>query len=315
MDANNADVIAMVSRPNFDPLHVNLAAGNWMNHALKAIVPGSIFKTVVAAAALDEHAVNLQEKFECTGSLGQYGFFCWKKDGHGEINLAEAYAESCNITFAKVMRRIPSDTLVHYAQMLGLDRKIGWSDPFANSGEGFTQFDNESSGQIFSPHTPIHDDGVRIQTAIGQRDVLVTPLQAANMVVTLVNHGNFKSPRVIREVDYQNNQVMMRFPVHELNSDAEHISAQTSSLLLQWMRKVVTEGTGKALMQAKWEVAGKSGTAQIAYHQINKWFIGYGPYDKPKYAVAVVAENMPENSKKNIAIQVFKNVMDELASM
>jgi cell division protein FtsI/penicillin-binding protein 2 len=314
-DAAQGDVIAMASRPNYNPLQVDLASNNWSNYAIKATAPGSIFKTIVAAAALDEKVVTPTETFDCEGALGKYGFTCWLKDGHGPLTLEEGYAQSCNIVFANVMRRLTATQLEKYANKLGVLNEVGWTGK-TDTRDAFEQFDSEERGQLFAAHTPENDEGVLMQTAIGQRDVRMTPLQASNMVVTLLNDGKGFTPRVVKEIQYQTGREMETFPVKSLASDAGKISAATSRTLLNWMREVVTEGTGQSLQGAKWKLAGKSGTAQIQngnQEKVNQWFIGYGPVETPRYAVSVVIKNTgPTESNK--AIPLFKGIMDILAS-
>ena len=316
LDASNSDVIAMASRPQYDPYDIHPDRQNWGNRALKAIIPGSVFKTVVAAAALETKAAKTDETFECHGELGQYGFACWKKDGHGRLTLSEAFAESCNIAFAQVMRRLSSSQLEETARKLGLGHPVGWTGKVAGN-DRFRQFDAEEGGSIFSPNVPKDDDGVKIQTAIGQRDVRMTPLQAANMVAVLLQKGTVRAPRVVKEVRYQDGRLMMNFPEKVLVPKHSGISEKTAKTLLGWMEAVVSEGTGRALQVSEWKLAGKTGTAQVATGNrevVNQWFVGYGPVDSPRYVVAVVAENMPED-KKNIALPTFLGVMNILAGL
>jgi len=315
LDAENADVIAMASRPDYDPYDVDPEDGRWNNRALKAIAPGSVFKTVVAAAALEEGVARPDETFHCDGTLGQYGFTCWLKSGHGHLTFEEAFAESCNIVFAQVVRRLTGAQVQSYAQKLGLIGKIGWAE-----GEGaarWEQFDAEEVGRTFVGDRPSEDDGVLVQTAIGQRDVRITPLQAANMVVTLLNGGEVASPRVVKDVRYRNGAIVRSFPERTLVERGEGISGRTGKRITRWMEEVVEFGTGVSLQSAKWKLAGKSGTAETTYAgkpAVNQWFVGFGPAERPRYAVAVVAENVPENDM-NRAVAVFRGVMDMLAEM
>jgi cell division protein FtsI/penicillin-binding protein 2 len=315
LDASNADVVAMASRPQFDPNHIDLAGGNWANKALKATIPGSIFKTVVAAAALEEKAASPDDTFDCQGALGKYGFTCWKEEGHGHISLREAFAQSCNIAFGKLMQRLSGEQLEKYAKKLGLATQVGWKGPFLDQ-SGVSQWDAEEKGQIFAAGTQITDEGVLMQTAIGQRDVRVTPLQAANLVVTLLNQGEVKSPRVVQSMLFQNDRLLGKFQEHTLIPGRNGISAKTAKQLLAWMTDVVDYGTGKALQQARWHVAGKSGTAQVKTgpdSTDNQWFIGYGPVEQPRYAVAVVVQNVPA-SGRNKSLPLFQEVMDILSA-
>jgi cell division protein FtsI/penicillin-binding protein 2 len=314
LDVKHAQVHAMATRPQFDPNHVQPTAFNWRNLAVTAEIPGSIFKTVVAAAALENGVVANREKFNCSGEYGKYGFSCWLKQGHGSLSLREAYARSCNITFAKVMERISPDQLEQTAIKLGLLQPIGWKGNIAALGHSMVMFDSEDSGQLFAAGTPIHDRGVLTQTSIGQRDVRMTPLQAANLVVTLLNEGVVKSPTTVKEIRYADGRKMLHFPIHYPTKQHGKISVETAKKLSIWMKDVVEYGTGTLLQHATWNLAGKSGTAQTGNHLVHQWFIGYGPTEQPKYAVAVLINNKPENSS-NQAIALFKETMNILAEL
>lgn len=315
LDAKTADIVSMVSLPFYDPHHVDPAAENWSNKAVKASVPGSIFKTVIAAAALEEHVTVPGERFHCSGHYGKYGLSCWKEGGHGHLTLEEGFAKSCNIVFATLGERLSADAIARTAAKLGLGRPVGWHDPSFLSGDVLRPLDQEEAGAVFSDLAAA-DGGVRAQTAIGQRDVLVSPLQAANLVVTLLHGGQVMAPRLVSEIRYKDGSLLSALPVQASPSPAGQITPQTAQRLLSMMRLVVTDGTGRTLQQAKWPLAGKSGTAEVVknHKQLNhQWFIGYGPMDQPRYAVAVLVKNRPEGSR-HLATELFRRTMDVLAA-
>lgn len=315
LDASNADVVAMASRPQFQPNDVHLAEKNWANKALQAVAPGSIFKTVVAAAALEGRYVTPHEIFQCNGSyghrsLGTYRLRCWHKAGHGALTFEQAFAASCNVTFAEVMERIPSHELQYVAAKLGVGQAVGWE-------KEIKQFYGEEVGQLFASGTRQDDAGVRAQTAIGQRDVMMTPLQAANLVVTLLHDGEVKRPRVVQSLRYSNDKMMRSFPRQKLVERHKGISAKTTRTLRHWMEETVAFGTGQMLKQATWQLAGKSGTAEQdsgSYRTLNQWFIGYGPVQSPRYAVAVLVQGKEhELGDSHRATAMFREIMNTLA--
>ncbi|WP_281888889.1 penicillin-binding protein 2 [Paenibacillus sp. YYML68] len=315
---DNADVTAVASRPAFHPEHVHLELADWGNRALQAQTPGSIFKTVTAAAALEEHVVRLDETFHCDGELGRYGFSCWKKGGHGTITLQEAFAHSCNIVFAKVAERIGGVQLEQYAGRMGLTEPVGWTGQPSGRRETLKQWDGEQAGHVYAFGTDKNDAGALVQTSIGQRDVQLTPLQAANLLVTLYHGGEVLSPRIVKEIRFRNDRLYERFDEQEAKLEHDDvIGEKTSRTLLQWMGDVVAYGTGQPLQKSKWPVAGKSGTAEVRSTSggpaENHWFIGYGPTDKPQYAVAVLIRGVPQGTP-NKSLQLFREVMDVLAS-
>lgn len=315
LDAVSGDIVSMVSLPFYAPHHVDPSAVNWSNQAVKAAVPGSIFKTVIAAAALEERVTFPGEMFHCHGHYGKYGLACWKESGHGRITLEEGFAKSCNVVFATLGERLGANAIAEAAAKLGLGRPIGWQASKFMGGDDLKQLDQEEAGAVFSDIAKA-DGGVLAQTAIGQRDVLVSPLQAANLVVTLLHRGQVTAPRLVSEVRYKDGSLMTKLPVHAAPSPAGQISPRTAEFLLSWMRQVVTDGTGQALKQAIWPLAGKSGTSQVAKNGLtlnHQWFIGYGPVASPQYAVAVLVRNRPSGSVHQAA-ELFQRTMDLLAS-
>jgi len=305
LDAMQADVLVMANRPKFDPLHPDPQDENWMNQAIKQQVPGSVFKLVVAAAALEYGVASPHEKFICHGEYGKYGYSCWKEGGHGPINFAKAFAESCNITFAEIAKRLGPERIQAMAYRLGIGRTIGWEGTVRGRKEPLRQFDMEEPGVIFAADAI--DEGVLIQTAIGQRDVRLTPLQAANMVVTILQGGKLTSPRVVSALKYRDGAILHRFPVRHLPQGG--VSRTTADWLRRMMRETVLSGTGSALRDHAWELAGKTGTAQTGVPgRVNEWFVGYGPARDPKVAAAVVVYDVPGSSGR--AVRLFADIME-----
>ncbi|WDZ63491.1 penicillin-binding transpeptidase domain-containing protein [Paenibacillus polymyxa] len=318
LDAGNADVLAMVSRPFYNPGHVDpQKKTDWSNRALKAITPGSIFKLVTAAAALESGVVQPQEQFHCHGTYGKYGLGCWKKEGHGTLNLEEGLAVSCNSVFAHLGERLNPEQIQATASALGLSRIVGWQERNLAGLPQFRPLDHEEKGAVFGSRTNASDPGVRVQTAIGQRDVLVTPLQAANLIVTLLHDGQVHAPRLVKRISYADGNTLLELPAHAAPSPegSRLIHTSTARTLREAMEKVVAQGTGVSLRNKSWNLAGKSGTAQALKNgqPINhQWFIGYGPIERPHYAVAVLVQNASTHSA-NQATALFGQVMDLLA--
>ncbi|WP_430022220.1 peptidoglycan D,D-transpeptidase FtsI family protein [Paenibacillus sp. MABNR03] len=315
LDTANADVRAMVSVPFYNPQHVNPGDSSWANRAVQSAVPGSIFKIVTAAAALESQAVSTKETFHCGGEWGRYGLSCWKEHGHGVLKLEQGFAESCNIVFAETARRLSMEQLERTADALGLARPVGWEGKNIAGMSVLRQFDHEDAGRVRTAAVSQQDEGARVQTAIGQRDTRVTPLQAANLMVSLLHDGRVHAPRLVQQIRYADGDVMLEMPSHHSPSQAGQISPTTAHQLLRWMRTVVTDGTGKTLQQAHWHVAGKSGTAQVQQKGRNlnhQWFVGYGPVEQPRYAVAVLVKNVAPGGHHQ-ATDIFRSVMDYLA--
>lgn len=353
LDTSNADVVAMVSRPQLKPGQFQSSDGSeWANHALKAAAPGSVFKLVTEAAALESGAVNRHDTFYCNGEYGKYGLSCWKEGGHGYVTLEEGLAQSCNIAFATIAERLKASELKRTADALGIGRQAGWhrEEAFGPFAAPLRLLEEEESGQLFAPagslktggesgsgHTGKRsgkqaaqleareqaamlaavDGGVLAQSGIGQRDVKMSPLQAANLIVTLLNEGRVMEPRLVSEIRYANGQRMVKLPAQRAQAIHGRIKPATAHALLRGMQAVVDHGTGRSIRQGLWAVAGKSGTAETiraGTARNNLWFAGYGPVKKPRYAIAVLVENQPPGSA-NQATKLFRGVMDIAAAL
>ncbi|MFW5435066.1 peptidoglycan D,D-transpeptidase FtsI family protein [Paenibacillus apiarius] len=315
LDAQTRDVIAMVSRPAFDPNHVDPDKEDWNNRALKALPPGSIYKLFIAAAALDSKVTDPEELFHCDGKYGKYGLSCWLPEGHGALTLREALAKSCNVVFAELGERLDARTIASYASKLGVSGKVGM---VSNDGIGHSalrHFDGEEDSRVFHSSADTHaiDGGVKAQLGIGQRDVRLTPLAAVNFVVTLLQDGANGEPRLVQEARYAHGLTLVHFAARPKMEQA--IKAATARKIRRWMEDTVLYGTGQSLRYAKWRLAGKSGTAQAdAYgtNRLHTWFVGYGPVQKPEFAVAVVSEEEAAGSSHRATL-VFGEVMNVLA--
>lgn len=311
LDISNGDVLAMVSRPLETASDAEWPG--WVNRALMPMEPGSIFKTVVAAAALDMGIVSEDDEFHCDGMLDVYNVPCWTLDqgGHGTISFADAYAESCNVVFAQLAADIGGEGLEDYAKKLGLGQKVSWTGSVYHD-EDFMQLHEEQAGQIFHPESTKSDGFVLAQTGIGQRDVRVTPLQAANMVVSLFHPGELLHPRVVSDIQYANGDPYFHFVPRSDVLDVP-IKEEVLTTIRELMTDVVSDGTATAgLSEADWSLGGKTGTAQISdTGKENHWVIGYGPAENPQYAVAVV--NRAVSGHHTTHLDVFRTIMDGLA--
>lgn len=309
-EISTGDVLAMASKPDMDT--ARKGENPWDNRALMETTPGSIFKTVVAVAALDSGKVKPTETFTCKGHLGRYGMKDSKEGGHGRQTLSQAYANSCNVVFSKVAERLGGKMIEEYARRMGLGQRILWSGKVFK-GDGFRQLSGEQTGMIFSEKTAHKDLGAVVQTAIGQRDVRMTPLQATNMVTTLFHEGKTMNPRVVREIQYHDGKPYFRFSLHALKTDRK-ISPEALRAVREMMRGTVLQGTASDLKGATVSMGAKTGTAQLGLNKdrYNKWMVGYSSYEKPRYAVAVLIRSV-KNGNDRRAHQVFRQVMEGLA--
>ncbi|WLR44028.1 penicillin-binding protein 2 [Bacillus carboniphilus] len=308
LEVESNEVLAMASRPKLDRNDPK----TYLNHMLTPHFPGSTFKIVTASAAIEQGMIHPNETFDC--NLDLYG----KEEKElnkrlGNLNFTESFAKSCNYTFAELGKRMfeqtGEDTISTYARKLGLVETVGWSgDVFKY--KDFKQISEEQSGVIWSEDANKYDDNYISQTAIGQKDVKMTPLAVANMVATIARGGERKSVKMVSELLFKNNVNMFHF---KDQTKHDSISPYTAIKLQNLMRHVITEGTGKQFLSLPFEIAGKSGTAETGKNGLyNKWFAGYFPFDSPKYVLVVVDL---ETSKTDITNKAFTDIVKLIAGI
>ncbi len=320
LDAANGDIVAMVSRPKLNPGQFTTSDGSeWENQALKAVPPGSIYKLVTAAAALEYGKVDQDEVFTCNGHYGKYGLSCWKHGGHGMLTLRKGIAQSCNIVFAAIAERLSGRQLEQMAGMLGMTGQSGWhaDESFGPFAKPLRLLEEEQNGRVFAGEgADITDGGILAQSGIGQRDVRLSPLAAANLIVTLLAEGRVMEPRLVSSIQYANGQTMVKLPRHHHHAGSgRRLSPSTAHVLLQGMKDVVSEGTGSRIKTGTWHLAGKTGTAEATLggrNIVHQWFAGYGPVESPRYAVSVLASDRAPNSPHQATV-LFRGVMEVAA--
>ncbi len=313
MDTTNGDVLALASTPGYDPNLFNIGISNEQWHALldddhkpllnKAISgtypPGSTFKPAMALAAVDNGLADLQ--VFCTGTLtlGDHDFHCWKKGGHGEVNLHSGIAESCDIFFYEVARRLGIDKMSAAARALGLGAPTGIEMPGEVGG-----FIPSRAWKLARFGVP-WQQGETLINGIGQGYVLTTPLQLC-MLSARIASGKALVPRIVHEVGttLQPRTVPAKLPFSDTAFAAVRggLNAVTNEVI----------GTAYAwrIPEPGFEMAGKTGTAQV--RRITReerltgmkrnrqlpWnlrehalFIAYAPVDNPRYACSVIIEH------------------------
>ncbi|AGT32882.1 penicillin-binding protein 4B [Geobacillus genomosp. 3] len=296
VDANS--VLAMVSRPNMDPRdpYKNRGAENQM---VLPQIPGSIFKTVIAAAALDKGLASFGTTFDCSKKID--GVTRDEEHDYGTLDFVDSFAVSCNNAFATLGKELikrDSDAFETYAEKLGLYPTAGWEGAVYHEDE-FRQFPEERKGTIWHDRRDKRVPLAVAQTAIGQKDVRVSPLGVANMMATIARGGPAFKVRAVDKVLYKNGTTLFSFS-REPATDKEPLAPETVQQLRRLLRSVVMEkeGTGRRFRSLPYAVAGKSGTAETGKTDggselINKWFAGYFPADRPKYALVVVELDRP----------------------
>jgi cell division protein FtsI/penicillin-binding protein 2 len=304
LDAKTEDVLAMASRPNYDQTKP-LEQGQYpVNRALKAYFPGSVFKSVIAQAALETGVVSPLDRFECPGyiEIGDGKLNCWTR--HGSLTAEEAFAQSCNVAFAEIAMKLGRDEIDKYA------KKFGFGTPIGMTADDRSQFYGEDPGSIFLKEGS--SDRFLANTGIGQEDVRMTPLQAAHMMAVFANVGTAREPRLVQSLHTPDGLLYKDFETAE---GKQVIDRQAAVTVKEWMRQVVSSpnGTASLLANAEIPVAGKTGTAQTgdpnAHHH---WFAGFAPVDNPKYIVVVMNESETgARTTEKIALQIFNALPKE----
>ncbi|MFA5101204.1 MAG: penicillin-binding protein 2 [Candidatus Omnitrophota bacterium] len=293
LDPNSGEVIACASAPDFDPsvfvkksyaaigAMFNDPAAPLMNRAITGTYPpASVFKLVGASAGLETGRITPSTTFYCPGSLrvGSREFKCWGT--HGDQELIKGMAHSCDVYFYRVGLALGGQNIHDYALKLGLGKPTGIELPY------------ESSGNIPDPFWKrVYKfqkwyDGDTANMAIGQGELLTSPLQLCRLMSVFANGGNLVTPYIIKAIDGQD--VSAR---HKKISSAR-LRGSTVETVRRAVRAVVSEstGTGNVLANAPVSVAGKTGTAETSDDKTHAWFAGFFPYEHPRYAICVFLE-------------------------
>ncbi|MFD2446152.1 peptidoglycan D,D-transpeptidase FtsI family protein [Bacillus sp. CGMCC 1.16607] len=297
LDIQENSILAMVSRPNInqkDPYN-GLGMHNMM---VEQQIIGSVFKTVVAAAAIDYKLDDPKRLFDCNVINGKPDL----QYQHGMLNFTNSFARSCNNTFGTIARElkdIDPNLLEDYANRLGMNSKVGWEGNIYHF-EQFSQLKDEEKGRIFTTEDAKKDKNFVYYSGIGQHEVRATPLAVANMMATIARGGKKEMVRVASKIEYKNGTTMAEFDKKII--PGETIAPYTAMKLQKLLREVVINehGTGRWFQELPYEVAGKSGTAQTGVindgeELHNKWFAGYFPYKNPRYALVAVNLGVPSN--------------------
>ncbi len=287
----SGEVLAAVSKPTFDAnlLTTAISAAQWraliedpskpfFNRIVQATyAPASLYKAVTSLAGLQAGVVDTGSVLEpCPGGyqFGNRWFRCWKRTGHGVLDHAGALAHSCDVFYYQLGLRLDLDELAAAARSFGLGQRVTGIYPAEAPGIIPT---TEWYDRRFGPRQWTR--GVMLNNAIGQGEILSTPLQMALLAARIAADGEVPGPTFVR------GQTPAVGPV-DLPFRPEHMG---------WIRRalhqVVDSGTGRAARRAGVPVAGKTGTAENSHGEDHAWFMCFAPVDRPEVAVAVILEN------------------------
>jgi len=313
LDPNTGEILAYASEPAFDPnaFAAGIDRATWASltsdeqrplndRALQGrYSPGSTFKMAVAFAALEEGVITPDFRVNCGGGANFYGHFfkCWRKGGHGSIDLRHAIEQSCDVFFYTVADKVGVDKINKWATLLGLGVKSGIDLP--NEVEGLVP-----STEWKRLHTKEQKwyAGETISVGIGQGAVAVTPVSMAVYMATLANGGTRVTPHLLKAVDDGAGwkAAPAPKPQSQVQLDPEKLQAIRDGM---WM-VVNAAGTGGRARVPMMDVAGKTGSAQVISNagrvaaarsgkdlRDNGWFVFFAPRDKPEVAGVVFLEH------------------------
>ncbi len=303
MDAGSGDILAMASRPGYHPArpedYLDAAGGEncFLDHCTALYQPGSVFKVVIAAAALEEGVADFAGQFHCRGA-GETLLRCWKPQGHGAITFVQAFAESCNPVFARLGLQLGAQKVIDYAGLFGLDNQsvLGYPAP---------RDPRQDLKLIAGPYNLVN-------SSIGQGPVLVTPVQVAAMINTVVSGGFYRQPRLVQRICNSNGDTVQMLPY---DPGQRVISSETAEKLCKLLEMAAEEGTGQEALVPVFGSAGKTGTAQVGDNSlsVNAWFAGYAPRANPRYVAAVLSEG--EAGGSAAAAPVFREIMEAILEL
>lgn len=311
LDAQTNDLRSLVSLPSFN-INFPFDEGG-KNHLVTTYTPGSIFKIVVAAAAIDFNLINKSQLYDCNKNLYSDGE---EPRQLGLLTFQESFAQSCNYTFsflANELIKIDKQVLEKYAKKLGLVDKVGWTGDIYRL-EEIKHFPEEEQGMVILDDQDNDDFYALAQTAIGQKNVRVTPLAVANMLATIARGGEKQQVRGATKINYENGTTVVQFPLQKGDNE-EQISKYTAMRLQGLLRSVVEMEQGTAAHFLNTEanpVAGKTGTAQkgVNKDELSHWFAGYFPADKPRYVMVII--DLDHHSGNTKTLKAFRTIVEFL---
>lgn len=317
IDVETGEVLAMVSRPSFNPSMFSrgLTSEYWSslvnneNNPLRDrniqehYSPGSTFKTFTAIAALEEGIVDEKTEVHCPGYMvfGRRRFHCWKKHGHGKVRLKKALRESCDVYFYKIATKMDIDVLAKYAKAFGFGVKTGINLTREIPGLMPTkEWKKKQTGEVWQ-------QGETLSCVIGQSFVLSTPLQLALAYSAIANGGTLFKPKLIKEVFDNDGKIISTGKIVEHSKIT--IKKKNMALIKEALYEVVNKRKGTAWWHRGrgLNMAGKTGTSQVirarsddVYNKCEELeykyrhhglFVSYAPADNPKIAIGVVVEH------------------------
>ncbi len=305
MEPSTGNVRALVSKPDFHPEQVlsewsalsSSSDGVLLNRATQGLYPpGSVFKTVTLLAYLREHRLMADGyTYQCDGKItaGDFSIRCYRGTQHGELDLKKAYAKSCNSAFADIGIKLDVKEFRALTEELLFDSELPLELPYSKSLFQLKESDTEA---------------IRMMTAIGQAETLVTPMHMAMLMSAAANGGVLMVPRFLeRTENYMGDAIVERYPVTEYGA---LFGTDEATVLKEYMQAVVEEGTASALQSEHYTAVGKTGTAEYSNDKSKShaWFTGYAQGEKETLVVCAIVEGAGSGSE--YAVPIAKRIFD-----
>ncbi|MDI6786034.1 MAG: penicillin-binding protein 2 [bacterium] len=300
LNSDNGKVLALVSKPSFNPNMFTSRLGNevvkkilehpnhiFMNRAIQAeYSPGSVFKIIVKTAALEKNIINIKKKVFCKGKyfLGKKEFKCWEKAGHGEVDLLKAIIKSCNVYFYGLGAMVGINSIVDVAEKFGIGEKTN------------IVLSEEKKGLLPSPRWKREKFnegwylGETINCSVGQGYLLVTPIQMACMISGVGNKEVIYRPMLIEKVENSNRDELIDYEKPEVKYRL-NFKDKTLKLLDEGLKDVVRLGTGWRACVWRLKVAGKTGTSQNPHGEDHAWFVCYTEINGVNLGICILVEH------------------------
>jgi penicillin-binding protein 2 len=283
------EYFAKISGSRFRPL---------INRTIQGEYPlGSVFKIAMALAALEEEKINPATTFACDGvfRLNMARFRCWNT--HGIEDVVDALTHSCNVFFYNLGLRLGPKAIHHYASILGFGKATGIDLPFEKKGFlASTKWKEKTFHEKWYP-------GDSVNSVIGQGYNTVTPMQVAKLISFFASGGYLIQPYLVERIED------LEIPLRK--KDLVNLDQKNIEMVTKGMRRAVKDekGTAHILESLDLNIAGKTGTAQVAGRKSHGWFAGFFPYQEPKYIIVVMLENSESSFK---ACQVARDFLSRL---
>jgi penicillin-binding protein 2 len=326
MNAKTGEILALASFPGYDPNRVYRDWKKLKKNKLKPMFnrathgrypPASVLKVPVSYAILDTKTASPWEKVLCTGSyyLGNRRFYCWDVYGHGSVNMIKALQDSCDVYYYTFGYDLGPSMIIKYARNFGYGENIPLEIPVKR---GFLPTPEWKRRRFREPWY----DGDTVNLSIGQGYMLSTLIEQTLMMMGIVNNGVIYRPTLIREIRDPSGKVLWknRRRVWKVLKGKQEYFA----IIRRGLREAVKRGTGARAFSRIVDIAGKTGTAQVAYIKRGKkrkkklpwrlrdhaWFVGFAPYRDPLFLIGVLVEHGESGGRT--AAPIARKIMERL---